>query len=102
MAAHGKMVFVDLQGSPTEHGQVLFDAMTHTREGDSGPGDHGYEGLEEFIKNHTDNRICTEIGMKELMIEKEKHRSKPTTSQRTKRSWRCATQSGESENEDEA
>ncbi|KAF5318971.1 hypothetical protein D9758_018823 [Tetrapyrgos nigripes] len=100
--SHGKMVFVDLQGSPTEHGQVLFDAMTHTREGDSGPSDHGYEGLEEFIKNHTDNRICTEIGMKELMIEKEKHRSKPTTSQRTKRSRRFATQSGESENEDEA
>ncbi|KAF5347486.1 hypothetical protein D9758_015060 [Tetrapyrgos nigripes] len=74
----GKMVFVDIQGSPTAQGQVLFDIMTHTRDGGSCPGDHGYTGLDEFIRNHKCNRICHGIGLEKLTVSKGKGRASTT------------------------
>ncbi|KAF5340536.1 hypothetical protein D9758_015821 [Tetrapyrgos nigripes] len=85
----GKMVFVDIQGSPTAQGQVLFDIMTHTRDGGSCPGDHGYTGLDEFIRNHKCNRICHGIGLERLTVSKGKGRAS-TTEHSSSRTHSCS------------
>ncbi|KAI0641518.1 hypothetical protein C8Q79DRAFT_316050 [Trametes meyenii] len=64
-------VFVDLQSS---HGwdnegneaQVLFDIMTHTRDGNSGVGDHGLDGLRKFAEDHECNAICAALQLEPL------------------------------------
>ncbi|THV04044.1 kinase-like protein, partial [Dendrothele bispora CBS 962.96] len=55
---HGRMIFVDLQGSPTKDGQVLFDPMVHTKNGNSCLGDLGIEGIAQFVQCHQCNHIC--------------------------------------------
>ncbi|KAK7452144.1 hypothetical protein VKT23_012249 [Stygiomarasmius scandens] len=56
--SHGQMVFVDLQGSPTKDGQVLFDPMVHTKTGNACLGDAGFDGIRQFIQGHRCNNIC--------------------------------------------
>ncbi|KAJ7870108.1 kinase-like domain-containing protein, partial [Mycena olivaceomarginata] len=52
------LVFADLQGICTpalvghKDGMVLFDPMTHTKNGASGVGDFGIEGIESFLQDH--------------------------------------------------
>ncbi|KAG8896914.1 hypothetical protein FRC00_005055 [Tulasnella sp. 408] len=60
-------VFCDLQGSfhksATETAFILFDPMTHSINGDSGPGDHGVEGLQAFIKSHKCSQHCKRLAL---------------------------------------
>ncbi|THU98283.1 kinase-like protein, partial [Dendrothele bispora CBS 962.96] len=66
---HGQMVFVDLQGkymflpstcavADDSDGQVLFDPMVHTKNGNSCLGDLGIEGIAQFVQCHQCNHIC--------------------------------------------
>jgi len=61
----GQMVFADLQGTPTlikgRDGLVLFDAMTHTMEEDSGVGDFGKEGIATFLRDHICGDVCLRL-----------------------------------------
>ncbi|KAL0952448.1 hypothetical protein HGRIS_006717 [Hohenbuehelia grisea] len=55
--------FADIQGTKeaTSFGTqiiTIFDAMTHSSSGNSGLGDHGLEGIKDFIKKHTCSTIC--------------------------------------------
>ncbi|KIO17725.1 hypothetical protein M407DRAFT_84669, partial [Tulasnella calospora MUT 4182] len=60
-----KRVFCDLQGSHHRSASgttfVLFDPMTHSISGDSGPGDHGFEGVQSFIKTHRCSEHCKRL-----------------------------------------
>ncbi|KIJ36286.1 hypothetical protein M422DRAFT_261432 [Sphaerobolus stellatus SS14] len=40
---------------------ILFDTMTHTKTGDSGIGDQGFKGIQEFKSQHRCNSICKEL-----------------------------------------
>ncbi|KAJ7740269.1 hypothetical protein DFH07DRAFT_965450 [Mycena maculata] len=40
---------------------VIFDPMTHTVIGKSGPGDHGHKGIRETINSHNCNIFCTAL-----------------------------------------
>ncbi|KAK1216229.1 hypothetical protein PQX77_021143 [Marasmius sp. AFHP31] len=62
----GILVYVDLQSSHTfKNGHVswvLFDAMTHTqKKGSSSPGDHGEDGINNFVLHHQCNAICESL-----------------------------------------
>ncbi|KAG7090295.1 hypothetical protein E1B28_011892 [Marasmius oreades] len=62
------LVYVDLQASSVFTNNrlwhVLFDTMTHTKiKGSTGPGDHGPEGLDNFVTNHPCNNICQALGI---------------------------------------
>ncbi|KAE9397802.1 hypothetical protein BT96DRAFT_789121, partial [Gymnopus androsaceus JB14] len=69
------MVFADLQtmrvGDPESGGewQVLFDVMTHTLGGDSGVGDHGLKGIQEFVNMHQCNKKCNDLLLASLKEE---------------------------------
>ncbi|KIO21260.1 hypothetical protein M407DRAFT_245542 [Tulasnella calospora MUT 4182] len=60
-------VFCDLQGSfhksAIETAFILFDPMTHSINGDSGPGDHGVDGLQAFIKAHKCSQHCKRLAL---------------------------------------
>ncbi|KZT60209.1 hypothetical protein CALCODRAFT_480929 [Calocera cornea HHB12733] len=71
----GTLVLVDLQGIyrrnpfaglPTKMPVVLFDIQTHTMSGDSGLGDAGPEGIEQFHAQHQCNDICRHLGFEGL------------------------------------
>ncbi|KAL0062818.1 hypothetical protein AAF712_010270 [Marasmius tenuissimus] len=68
-ATEGYLVFVDLQGSPTREGQVLFDPMAHTTSRNSCTGDCGPEGIQQFRESHVCNRICKAIGLEAIEAE---------------------------------
>ncbi|KDQ50924.1 hypothetical protein JAAARDRAFT_91717, partial [Jaapia argillacea MUCL 33604] len=60
-------MFADIQGmfscsyDRNELGQttlVLFDPMSHTPTKSSGLGDHGVDGIRDFIQSHQCNTIC--------------------------------------------
>ncbi|KAL1942642.1 hypothetical protein VTO73DRAFT_4882 [Trametes versicolor] len=68
------LVFADLQTSkgllrprdgrePGEKGHVLFDIMTHSQAGVTGVGDHGEDGIRNFLSKHLCNPICEELGL---------------------------------------
>ncbi|KAJ7933136.1 hypothetical protein B0H13DRAFT_1856426 [Mycena leptocephala] len=40
---------------------IIFDVMTHTREGDSGIGDHGVKGIEKWRDQHDCNAFCKHL-----------------------------------------
>ncbi|KAJ7928313.1 kinase-like domain-containing protein [Mycena leptocephala] len=58
----GTLVVADLQGTPclvrTNDGLILFDLMTHTKDGDSGIGDFGEKGIKSFIDDHQCTDLC--------------------------------------------
>ncbi|PIL33491.1 hypothetical protein GSI_04114 [Ganoderma sinense ZZ0214-1] len=69
-----RYIFADIQGSNNANASgklslTLFDPMTHTVEGTSGAGDHGREGLQDFVSNHTCNHICwaMQLASREVM-----------------------------------
>ncbi|KAJ7856076.1 kinase-like domain-containing protein, partial [Mycena olivaceomarginata] len=59
------LVFADLQGTPAlvnhKDGMVLFDPMTHTRDGGSGVGDFGIEGIQSFFRDPVCGDICLRL-----------------------------------------
>ncbi|KAF8523987.1 kinase-like domain-containing protein, partial [Gautieria morchelliformis] len=66
------LVLVDIQGIelPVYVGGIrdtnqltLFDTMTHTLAGDSGIGDKGVDGINEFKLHHHCNSICRGLGL---------------------------------------
>ncbi|KAJ7198079.1 hypothetical protein GGX14DRAFT_573639 [Mycena pura] len=48
---------------------IIFDPMTHTPNGETGPGDHGKDGIEDFVQNHKCNQKCTALGLESLAEE---------------------------------
>ncbi|KAJ7810136.1 kinase-like domain-containing protein [Mycena leptocephala] len=58
----GTLVVADLQGTPclvrNNDGLILFDLMTHTKDGDSGIGDFGEKGIKSFIDDHQCTDLC--------------------------------------------
>ncbi|KAK7029308.1 kinase-like domain-containing protein [Favolaschia claudopus] len=65
-----RMVFADLQGTPTRvrggDGIVLFDLMTRTVPGDSGVGDFGSEGINSFVQDHECGTVCSALELDQL------------------------------------
>ncbi|KAJ7915414.1 kinase-like domain-containing protein, partial [Mycena leptocephala] len=62
------LVLADIQGSrgrtrDGKSGCVSFDIMTHTRDGTSGVGDHGEEGIQAILSGHIYDRICHQLNM---------------------------------------
>ncbi|KAJ7082793.1 kinase-like domain-containing protein, partial [Mycena epipterygia] len=59
------LVLADIQGTPALVGQkggmVLFDPMTHTKNGASGVGDFGITGIESFLRDHICGDICLRL-----------------------------------------
>ncbi|KAF8183566.1 kinase-like domain-containing protein [Mycena galopus ATCC 62051] len=45
---------------------VIFDPMAHTPKGKSGPGDHGQEGIKNFISTHHCSAKCEGLGLEGL------------------------------------
>ncbi|KAJ7577901.1 kinase-like domain-containing protein, partial [Mycena floridula] len=45
---------------------ILFDIMTHTINEDSGVGDHGEEGIAQFVAQHECVERCKELGLESL------------------------------------
>ncbi|KAJ7803224.1 kinase-like domain-containing protein [Mycena olivaceomarginata] len=64
-SSESSLVFADLQGTSARvngnDGVILFDPMTHTRNGGSGLGDFGTKGLETFIETHRCNELCKKL-----------------------------------------
>ncbi|KAJ8089942.1 hypothetical protein PM082_018520 [Marasmius tenuissimus] len=64
-----RLVFVDLQSSTAMSTgnvskRVLFDAMTHSEDkGETGPGDHGEDGIKVFQQKHYCNNLCRDLGL---------------------------------------
>lgn len=60
----GTLILADVQGSTGrlertgQDGIILFDFMTHTPNGSSGPGDHGRIGINAYWSGHQCNPIC--------------------------------------------
>ncbi|KAJ7019366.1 kinase-like domain-containing protein, partial [Mycena alexandri] len=52
-----------IKGEPKN---VIFDPMAHTRKGKSGPGDHGKDGIKNFLATHECNSKCEALGLDEL------------------------------------
>jgi len=68
-------MFADIQGSmdrsTTMHNEsvlTLFDPMTHTPASQSGLGDHGLEGFEDFLKCHRCTTICSSMELCKLSV----------------------------------
>ncbi|KAJ6470740.1 kinase-like domain-containing protein [Mycena vitilis] len=55
------------EGSPAlvghKDGMILFDPMTHTKNGDSGIGDFGLEGIKSFLQDHACGEVCRRLGL---------------------------------------
>ncbi|KAF5362911.1 hypothetical protein D9758_007070 [Tetrapyrgos nigripes] len=67
----GVKVLVDLQGTLTAKGYVLFDPMAHTKEGDSCMGDMGDKGLQAVVDQHNEmqcNNICLGLQLPPMMF----------------------------------
>ncbi|KAF8205204.1 kinase-like domain-containing protein [Mycena galopus ATCC 62051] len=45
---------------------VIFDPMAHTPKGKSGPGDHGQEGIKNFLSTHQCSAKCEGLGLEGL------------------------------------
>ncbi|KAF7292547.1 Kinase-like protein [Mycena kentingensis (nom. inval.)] len=64
------LVLVDVQGTKVNLGgsikHVLFDPMAHTTSGESGPGDHGVKGIQNFLATHTCNGKCKDLKLQPL------------------------------------
>ncbi|KAF7297564.1 Kinase-like protein [Mycena kentingensis (nom. inval.)] len=64
------LVLVDVQGTKVNLGgsikHVLFDPMAHTTSGESGPGDHGVKGIQDFLATHTCNGKCKDLKLQPL------------------------------------
>ncbi|KAJ7905017.1 kinase-like domain-containing protein [Mycena leptocephala] len=45
-------------------GLILFDLMTHTKDGDSGIGDFGEKGIKSFIDDHQCTDLCRALTLK--------------------------------------
>ncbi|KAJ7364759.1 kinase-like domain-containing protein [Mycena albidolilacea] len=45
---------------------VIPDSMAHTLKGKSGPGDHGKDGIKNFLATHKCNSKCEALGLDEL------------------------------------
>ncbi|KAJ6464679.1 kinase-like domain-containing protein [Mycena vitilis] len=54
-----------------EQKNVIFDPMAHTPIGKSGPGDHGEEGIKNFIATHKCNAKCESLGLEALQERRE-------------------------------
>ncbi|KAJ7047962.1 kinase-like domain-containing protein, partial [Mycena alexandri] len=52
-----------IKGEPKN---VIFDPMAHTPKGKSGPGDHGKDGIKNFLATHECNSKCEALGLDEL------------------------------------
>ncbi|KAJ7230109.1 kinase-like domain-containing protein [Mycena pura] len=67
------MVLVDVQAmkvaDSTKVKHVLFDPMAHTTEATSGPGDHGREGIKDFLCTHSCNLKCASLKLRPLDAE---------------------------------
>ncbi|KAG1782532.1 kinase-like domain-containing protein [Suillus placidus] len=68
-------MFADLQGSidrgilcDTESVLTMFDPMTHTPLGESGLGDHGFEGIHDFADSHECSAICRSLKLCEMSV----------------------------------
>ncbi|KAJ7902399.1 kinase-like domain-containing protein [Mycena leptocephala] len=65
------LVIADLQGTPclvrNNDGLILFDVMTHTKDGDSGIiGDFGVKGMKSFVDDHQCTDLCRALTLKSL------------------------------------
>ncbi|KAF8901850.1 kinase-like domain-containing protein [Gymnopilus junonius] len=69
-----ELVFADIQGSPMTIQNVdtfiLFDPMSHSRQSDSGIGDHGLDGIATFTAQHTCNYVCRGLKLATLSEDK--------------------------------
>ncbi|KAJ7328316.1 kinase-like domain-containing protein [Mycena albidolilacea] len=45
---------------------LIFDPMVHTPKGKSGPGDHGKDGIKNFLTTHECNSKCEGLGLDKL------------------------------------
>ncbi|KAF9470206.1 hypothetical protein BDN70DRAFT_939932 [Pholiota conissans] len=50
---------------------VLFDIMTHSKDGNTGIGDFGQDGIKSFLQDHTCGKICQGLGLHEKQLEKD-------------------------------
>ncbi|KAI1791093.1 kinase-like domain-containing protein [Ganoderma leucocontextum] len=69
------VVFADLQSSAgklpgphMQYGNILFDVMTHTPEGESGVGDHSIDGILSFLKGHSCHKACEDLQLAEIDV----------------------------------
>ncbi|KAJ7124836.1 kinase-like domain-containing protein [Mycena crocata] len=64
------MVLADVQTMKAringDQKNVIFDPMAHTLKGKSGPGDHGREGIKNFIDTHKCGSKCQALGLEAL------------------------------------
>ncbi|KAF8137904.1 kinase-like domain-containing protein, partial [Mycena galopus ATCC 62051] len=49
-----------IKGEPKN---VIFDPMAHTLKGKSGPGDHGKDGIKNFLATHECSSKCEALGL---------------------------------------
>ncbi|KAF7354006.1 hypothetical protein MVEN_01087400 [Mycena venus] len=62
-----RLIIADIQGTLAlvrgKDGMILFDPMMHTRDGASGVGDFGMQGILSFLEAHTCRDICRRLGL---------------------------------------
>ncbi|KAJ3779790.1 hypothetical protein GGU10DRAFT_337719, partial [Lentinula aff. detonsa] len=51
-------------GSENGGTNILFDPMSHTLGGNSGVGDHGNTGIQQFLRSHHCEKRCRELSLK--------------------------------------
>ncbi|KAF7305547.1 Kinase-like protein [Mycena chlorophos] len=65
--SHKTVVIADLQTTRARVGnkvaEILFDVTTHTKAGTSGVGDHGEEGIKQFLTQHECTARCEALGL---------------------------------------
>ncbi|KAJ7053015.1 kinase-like domain-containing protein, partial [Mycena amicta] len=65
------IVLADIQSTRARVGnkvaQVLFDLTTHTKNGNTGAGDHGLVGINTFIAQHECTPRCDALGLEALV-----------------------------------
>ncbi|KAJ7067574.1 kinase-like domain-containing protein [Mycena amicta] len=47
--------------------EVIFDPMVHSTDGQNGPGDHGQDGIDDFLQTHICNTKCQKLKLKNLL-----------------------------------
>ncbi|KAJ6555754.1 hypothetical protein B0H19DRAFT_903523, partial [Mycena capillaripes] len=61
----GQTIMMDITGTPAlvghQDGMVLFDPMTHTKNGASSVRDFGIEGIQSFFRDHTCANVCLRL-----------------------------------------
>ncbi|KAJ6533911.1 kinase-like domain-containing protein [Mycena vulgaris] len=73
------LVLADIQGTPAlvggKDGMILFDPMTHTKNGASGFGDFGIDGIQSFLNDHICGDICLRLRLDKRSPERHRFRA---------------------------